>query len=130
MRALRLFGAGWSSRILQDALAFLLEDADARARVDDARRMYAARREALASALREHGIETFNRDGLSLWVPVADEHSALVTLAAHGIAVSPGSRYLSGALPDAHIRVSTGIAPADGHNWRAVAEVLAMAAAA
>lgn len=39
-------------------------------------------------------------------------------------------RYLSGALPDAHIRVSTGIAPADDQNWRAVAEVLAMAAAA
>ena len=130
MRALRLFGAGWSSRILQDALAFLLEDIDARRRVDDARGIYAERREALAAALREHGIQSPNRDGMSLWLPVADERSALVTLAAHGIAVSPGSRYFSGAAPGAHIRVSTGIAPADDQDWRGVAEVLATAAGA
>ena len=99
-------------------------------RVENARRTYAARREELATALREHGIESANRDGLSLWLPVADARSALVTLAAHGIAVSPGSRYLSGPLPGAHIRVSTGIAPADDQHWLAVAEVLAMAAAA
>lgn len=57
-RVLRTFGSGWTSRILQDALAHPLTDPATTRRV-----------------------------------PVADETSALVTRAARGVTVSPGSRF-------------------------------------
>ncbi|MCP9985237.1 aminotransferase class I/II-fold pyridoxal phosphate-dependent enzyme [Actinomadura madurae] len=106
VRVLRSFGTGWTSRILQDALAYLLADAATREVVAHARRTYAERRDALASALAERGVATGNRDGLMLWVPVADESGALVTLAAHGVAAAPGSRYqVVSSAP--HLRIAT-----------------------
>ncbi|MEO3828067.1 aminotransferase class I/II-fold pyridoxal phosphate-dependent enzyme [Actinomadura sp. B10D3] len=106
VRVLRSFGTGWTSRILQDALAHLLSDPPTRETVAHARRTYTERREGLAAALAERGVPTGNRDGLMLWVPVADESDALVTLAAHGVAAAPGSRYQ--VVPSApHLRIAT-----------------------
>ncbi|KLU28100.1 hypothetical protein EOS_00810 [Caballeronia mineralivorans PML1(12)] len=45
------------------------------------------------------------RDTLCIWLPVADQQFALVTLAARGIAVQPGSRFQ--VAPRPHIRVAT-----------------------
>lgn len=105
-RVLRTFGTGWTSRILQDALAHLLTDDATTDRVRSAAHRYDQRRRALADRLAGHGVPTANRDGLMLWVPVADETSALVTLAARGVTVSPGSRFcVSYAHP--HVRVAT-----------------------
>jgi DNA-binding transcriptional MocR family regulator len=105
-RAYRTFGAGWTSRIVQDALAWLLQDPSTQAIVSSAREEYAARRVRMGESLARAGISTANRDGLSLWVPVADERSALVTLAARGIAVTPGDRFwVAGGAP--HVRVAT-----------------------
>lgn len=128
VRVLRSYGIGWTSRILQDALAWLLADPGARQAVTDAREAYVRRREALAGALAERGVPTGNRDGLMLWVPVTEESSALVTLAAHGVAAVPGSRYQVGAA-EPHLRIATSRLPEDPDRITELAELIALAAA-
>jgi DNA-binding transcriptional MocR family regulator len=103
---LQMFGAGWASRVLQNALGHLLADPGSRATVERARREYAQRRHRLVRELSERGVAVGNRDGMSLWIPVADEQEALVTLAAGGIAAGPGSRFWLRADRTDHIRVS------------------------
>lgn len=127
VRVLRSFGTGWTSRILQDALAHLLTDDATRAAIAAARDRYASRRRGLADALRARGVLTADTDGLALWMPVADESGALVTLAAHGIAAAPGSRYLVSTV-DPHLRVATGRLPDDPDAIAALADILALAA--
>ncbi|MBO2463676.1 aminotransferase class I/II-fold pyridoxal phosphate-dependent enzyme [Actinomadura violacea] len=127
VRVLRSFGTGWTSRVLQDALAHLLTDPAAVAAVARARAAYTERREGLAAALAERGVRTGNRDGLMLWVPVADESAALVTLAAHGVAAVPGSRYQ--IVPaDAHVRIATGRLPDAPLSMAELADLVALAA--
>ncbi|HEV7628286.1 MAG TPA: aminotransferase class I/II-fold pyridoxal phosphate-dependent enzyme, partial [Streptomyces sp.] len=104
-RVLRTYGTGWTSRILQDALAHLLTDSATAAFVEDAAGHYRVRRTGLAGRLAEHGVDTLNRDGLSLWIPVADETSALVTLAARGTTASPGSHFSTSPQPP-YIRIA------------------------
>lgn len=128
-RVLRTYGTGWTSRILQDTLAHLLADPDAQACVDRAAERYAARREGLAKRLAANGIATANQDGLMLWVPVADETSALVTLAARGTTVSPGSRFCTASRAP-HIRVATARLPDDEAALDSVAALITLAAAA
>ncbi|WP_285575408.1 aminotransferase class I/II-fold pyridoxal phosphate-dependent enzyme [Actinoallomurus iriomotensis] len=128
VRVLRSYGTGWTSRILQDALAWLLTDPQARRTVTHARETYARRRETLAAALAERGVPTANRDGLMLWVPVAEESAALVTLAAHGVAAGPGSRYQVTATGP-HLRIATSRLPEDPDRVAELAELIALAAA-
>lgn len=126
-RVLRTFGTGWTSRILQDALAHLLTDDATTDRVRSAAHRYDQRRRALADRLAGHGVPTANRDGLMLWVPVADETSALVTLAARGVTVSPGSRFcVSYAAP--HVRVATSRLTDDPTALDETAALIALAA--
>jgi DNA-binding transcriptional MocR family regulator len=124
-RVRRSFGTGWTSRILQDAAAFLMTDPATQETVSRAQETYRHRREALAAPLATLGVRTHNEDGLCLWVPVADERHALVTLAAHGISASPGSRFE--VRPGApHVRVGTGRL---SDSFDDVAQALALAAA-
>jgi len=89
IRSMRNYGAGWTSRLLQHATAWLINDAATQQGVVAARKVYAERREALAQALRQRGIEVPHRDGLSLYLAVPSKQYALVTLAARGFAVLP-----------------------------------------
>lgn len=94
-RAMRLrsHGVGSNSRILQNALAYLLKDAEAARVVAGARTRYAHRRDALAAALGERGLTVRSGpDSLVVWVEVSDETSALIDLARHGISAGAGSR--------------------------------------
>jgi aspartate/methionine/tyrosine aminotransferase len=61
----------------------------------------------LLHALAEEGVAgPAPGPGLDIWLPVEDEQWALITLAAHGIAVRGGSRFgPKGSAP--HVRVST-----------------------
>jgi DNA-binding transcriptional MocR family regulator len=129
VRVLRTYGTGWTSRILQDTLAHLLDDPSTGERVAEAAHRYTLRRTGLAERLAARGVVTDNRDGLQLWVPVADETSALVTLAARGTTVSPGSRFCITPQPP-HVRVATGRLPEDGAALDATADLLALAARA
>ncbi|HBZ17267.1 MAG TPA: GntR family transcriptional regulator [Pantoea sp.] len=92
LQAWRNFGVSWTSRILQDAVAWMLNDEDTQQRVQHAKLTYAQRRQQLLAALAKRGLLLEERDGLSVWIPVQSEQYAMITLAARGIAVLPGER--------------------------------------
>jgi DNA-binding transcriptional MocR family regulator len=108
IRVYRQFGSGWTSRFLQNALAWLLLDADAQAAVAHARTTYRERREHLVSLLAARGVQSTGVDGLAIWVPVRSEHEALLVLASHGIAVAGASASWTKPGPPA-IRIATGL---------------------
>lgn len=105
IQAYRNFGEGWTSRLLQKTAAVLLTDPASLKQIENARSIYGQRRNALTEALAKRGVQVSSQDALCVWLPVTDQQYALVTLAARGIAVQPGSRFQ--VHPRAHIRVST-----------------------
>lgn len=105
IQSYRAFSAGWTSRVLQAAVAWLIRDEETSRIVAGARATYQERRDALARELLERGVQTMPGSGLCLWVPVQSEPFAMVTLAARNIAVVPGNKF--SILPSAHIRVAT-----------------------
>ncbi|MCA2216219.1 aminotransferase-like domain-containing protein [Jidongwangia harbinensis] len=105
----RLLGPGWSSRILQAVLLDLLTSAETTARVAGARAEYARRRDALLAALAAHRVTATAPDGINMFLPVADQQFAMVTLAAHGIAVAPGTPFRAAPLPTDHVRITVGL---------------------
>ena len=105
----RLLGSGWSSRLLQAVLVDLLSDDASRAKVAEARDIYAERRAMMVKLLREREVLSSGRDGINLWVEVAHEQRALVALAAAGIGAAPGSPFLSDRLERDHIRLTIGL---------------------
>lgn len=92
LQAWRNFGVSWTSRILQDAVAWMLNDEETQQRIQQAKATYAQRRQQLLAALAKRGLVLEERDGLSVWIPVESEQYAMITLAARGIAVLPGER--------------------------------------
>ncbi|WP_431970572.1 PLP-dependent aminotransferase family protein [Nocardia sp. bgisy134] len=124
--ATRVLGPGWTPRILQRLLHEMLRDETVTRTVEHARAQYQIRRRALADALRRHGLHLAEGQGLNAWLPVADERTALIHLAANGIRVAPGGPFFVAdrGHPEA-VRVT--VAPlADGIDE--VAAVLALAA--
>ncbi len=107
IQSYRSFSSGWSSRILQAAIAWLLQDKATIAVVERARTVYRLRRERLASELAKRRVQIEAGNGLSVFVPVASESYALVTLAARGIAVHAGAKFST--RPTNAIRVATSI---------------------
>lgn len=122
LRAYRSFNSGWTSRILQSATAWLLRDQQTAEAVARAKQIYVERNKALCDALRAQGSTHRLGAGLSTWMNVTEESFAMITLAAHGIAVMPGSRM--SLRSGHHIRVATGII-ADG--YERIAHALAFA---
>jgi DNA-binding transcriptional MocR family regulator len=123
----RLLGPGWSSRILQAVLVDLLADDQAAGQVAVARTEYARRRETLLAALTARGVSATAADGINLWLTVENEQHAMLTLAAHGIAVAPGTPFEVSPLDGAHVRVTVGLVR-DGFDE--LADILAEAAGA
>ncbi|GAA4222256.1 hypothetical protein FHR32_003974 [Streptosporangium album] len=62
-----------------------------------------------------------------LWVPVHDESEALATLAAHGVAAAPGSRYRVRQGPP-HLRMAIAQLTEDPDELAEIADVIALAA--
>ncbi|WP_427928380.1 PLP-dependent aminotransferase family protein [Agrobacterium cavarae] len=122
IQSYRAFSAGWTSRVLQAAVAWLIRDKETSQIVAAARATYQERRDTLARELRERGVQTMPGSGLCLWVPVQSEPFAMVTLAARNIAVVSGNKF--SILPSAHIRVATSKLTS-GHAQ--VAEAIALA---
>jgi DNA-binding transcriptional MocR family regulator len=125
--ARRMLGPGWTSRMLQTILHDLLTNDASVAEVAEARRSYAARQKALAEALNGLGLPVRQADGINAWLPVSDEQSAIVELAASGIRVAGGSPFFAVDSADSFIRVTAGALPDD---VLPVAEALASAARA
>jgi DNA-binding transcriptional MocR family regulator len=121
----RLLGPGWSSRILQAVLLDLLTDAATVKQVAAARREYAARRDALLTALADRDVRASAADGINMWVSVRDQQVAMLSLAAHGIGVAPGAPFEVEPLDGDHIRVTVGLIR-DGFDD--LADILASAA--
>jgi DNA-binding transcriptional MocR family regulator len=69
--------------------------------------VYAARGQALRSALRDHGIAASGRSGFTCWVPVSDEDGVASRLASAGWAVAPGQRFRMAAPPGVRISFAT-----------------------
>ena len=122
----RLLGQGWTSRLLQHLLLRLLTDAAPVAAVRHARDEYARRRHRVVTALNAAGLDLPAGDGINLWLPVADEQAALLSLAGDGIAAAAGTAFtVGGGTP--HLRVTVGLITED---HEAVAVRLAEAARA
>lgn len=96
----------WTSRILQGALAWLLDDPMSQQQVQTARTLYRQRRVSLANALTRHGIPRHDQDGLCLWISVAAEEPAVKAAAEQGVLVYPGSSSFPNG-DDGYIRVAT-----------------------
>lgn len=107
----RTLGQGWSSRLLQRMLVHLLTDPAATAQVRRARGVYAARRAGVVTELAARGVRVGGSDGISIWVPVEDQATALVLLAGEGIAVTPGRAFLLKSGYPPHVRVTAGLVP-------------------
>nr|WP_281186275.1 aminotransferase class I/II-fold pyridoxal phosphate-dependent enzyme [Nocardia crassostreae] len=71
----------------------MLTDDTARATVDRARATYRTRAESLRKALSRRDIHLTRSDGINLWLPVADENAAMISLAAAGIKAAPGGPF-------------------------------------
>jgi DNA-binding transcriptional MocR family regulator len=123
----RLLGPGWSSRILQALLLELLQDPATPEVMDVARATYGRRRAIVSAALDAAGVVTTGVDGINLWMRVADERSAAVSLATRGIGVAPGEPFLVRA-DDDHLRVTVGLITGPDDRVATVADHLARAA--
>lgn len=122
VRAYRSFNSGWTSRILQSAAAWLLRDQQTAEAVARTKEIYTERNRALCDALRSQGSTHRLGAGLATWMNVSEESFAMITLAAHGIAVMPGSRM--SLRSEHHIRVATGIISQD---YERIAHALTLA---
>lgn len=115
------------SPLLQDALAYLLQDAAARSAVTRAGERYAARHTAFTEALRGFGLADRTSGGLFAVIPVDDEARAVDALAAAGITVAAGSRGQVEPSAEPAIRVAITAIPDEPH---AVGDVVAAIASA
>ena len=109
----RLLGQGWSSRLLQLLLLDLLTDPRSVSAVAAARTEYGRRRGLVTRALRRAGVEANGADGINLWLPVADEQAALISLASEGIGAAAGAAFHPEPATSAHLRLTVGLVSAD-----------------
>ncbi len=109
LRAGRLLGPAWTSRLLQAVLLELLTDPTAIGQVTRARAAYAMRGLAVRAGLAREGVHATTGDGINVWVEVGDERAALLSLAAQGIKVAPGAPFQVEPGDTDHIRVTTGL---------------------
>jgi len=105
IQSYRGFSAGWTSRILQASVAWLLEDEATMAQLAATRAIYRARREAFARELVGLGLPFAPGHGLCAFIPVHDAAATFEHLMAEGIAVVPGDRFSMG--PINAIRIAT-----------------------
>ncbi|MGC4109629.1 MAG: aminotransferase class I/II-fold pyridoxal phosphate-dependent enzyme [Nocardioides sp.] len=103
----RYLGQGWSSRLVQSILLNLLTDPAARTLVARAQATYASRTAAMADALAARGIDVPGRDGINVWVPVAEQGAALLHLAAAGVRAASGDPFWISPPATDHIRLTT-----------------------
>jgi DNA-binding transcriptional MocR family regulator len=114
----QLLGAGWVSHLLQQTAAQLWASAGTAKLLARAERAYAERRAALLDALAGYDIAAYARTGLGVWVPLAEEVTAVQQLLERGWAVSPGERYRFHTPPGIRI-TTTGLEPSEAQELAA-----------
>ncbi|MCC6270878.1 MAG: aminotransferase class I/II-fold pyridoxal phosphate-dependent enzyme [Microbacteriaceae bacterium] len=105
----RMLGPGWTSRMLQTILHDLLTTSESVAEVADAGRVYFSRQKAFAEALRALGMNIRQADGINAWIPVDDEHRAIMQLSARGIRVAGGASFFATEPAQDFVRVTAGV---------------------
>ncbi|WP_280449255.1 hypothetical protein [Nocardia brasiliensis] len=81
-------------------------------------------------ALRRRGVSVARADGINLWLPVADENAAMISLAAAGIKAAPGGPFIVGPLPPTdHLRITTAALTDADMDWLATELAAATTAA-
>ena len=123
----RFLGQGWTSRLLQAVLVDLLTHAPSIRAVQHAQREYARRRATIVTGLNRAGIHVGGKDGLNVWVPVADETAALLLLATRGIGASAGRPFAVHPGQPPHLRITAGLV---NTTHAEIADILADAARA
>lgn len=122
----RMLGPGWTSRLLQRLLLTMLDDQDAVRAVEHARAEYRRRSAELRRALARRGVQAPRADGINLWLPVAEENAAMISLAAAGIKVAPGGPFEVRDHPGSdHLRIT--VSPLGDHDFEWLATELAAA---
>ncbi|WP_293697436.1 aminotransferase class I/II-fold pyridoxal phosphate-dependent enzyme [uncultured Agrococcus sp.] len=101
-------GGDWVSGVNRMILEVCLTDPDVLAGIERARAEYDRRRDHFTAAFAEQGLQIRSNAGLSLWVPVLSEQSAMVSLAAKGISVAGGSAFTSRRSNQDHVHLSLG----------------------
>jgi aspartate/methionine/tyrosine aminotransferase len=99
--------------LLQHVLLHLLRDPETLAALADARETYARRRSSLVEALARAGVVVGGTDGINLWIPVADEDTARISLATRDVAVAPGSAFTCGPGGGDHVRLTCATVASD-----------------
>lgn len=90
---MRSFGMASNSRVLQNALAHLIDDPDVGHAMMRARGRYRLRRRGALEAFTAAGLRaSASPDGFVVWVQVPDETSALINLARQGIVAAAGAK--------------------------------------
>jgi DNA-binding transcriptional MocR family regulator len=124
----RSHGLGSNSRILQNALAYLVGDGAAEVSVARARERYASRRAILIDELVRAGLRPLSGpDSLVVWIEVDNEVDALVALASRGISVGSGRKTFVSLPNRGLLRISVTQLPDDR---RHIAELAGLVAGA
>ena len=79
---------------MQGLLYDLLTNPEAQEAVNRAAETYADLRKQFVARLKEQGVSFHPGVGLNVWIEVADEQRAVVSLAAQGIGVAPGRPFM------------------------------------
>ncbi|MFE4196683.1 aminotransferase class I/II-fold pyridoxal phosphate-dependent enzyme [Paenarthrobacter sp. NPDC056912] len=129
-RAARSHGIAVNSRILQNALAYLIDGEATTLAIQAARRAYSRRRRNLLEALDAEGLTAeASPEGLMVWVEVADETRALLDLAAHGIVLGEGRRAFLEGTTRGYLRIAVTHLPDDSRLIAELAGTIRQAAA-
>jgi DNA-binding transcriptional MocR family regulator len=103
----QFLGIGWVSHSLQRMVAAMLADPTTKKHLARAERVYSERRAALVEALAAHGVETWGRSGLNVWIPVEEEAAVVASMLVAGYAVAAGERFRLASAPGVRITTAT-----------------------
>lgn len=124
----RSYGLGVNSRIMQDALAFLIESRAAAQTLKHARDVYRRRKNLLVQALQQRGIASLSGpNGQFIWVQAASEVDTLVDLAAAGYSVGAGSQSFCTPPATGYLRIATLRLPDDAATVGKLADAISLA---
>ncbi len=99
-------GPGWVSRILQSAVAHLLQDKSTDRLVAKAASSYASRRNRLVAALASHGVRATGVSGFNVWIPVSDEQTVVEAARVAGYSIRAADAYRLTSPPAVRVTVS------------------------
>ncbi|MBB2989750.1 DNA-binding transcriptional MocR family regulator [Mycolicibacterium iranicum] len=121
---LRSFGMASNSRVLQNALAHLIDDSNVTDAMTRARGRYRVRRRAALDAFTAAGLHaSASADGFVVWVRVPDETSTLINLARQGIVAAAGAKSFV-TKTEGMLRFSILQLPEERHRLSELAEAL------